>query len=861
MNSNVALYRHPDLSDATDEDLAAVAWQIEQTVVAGGHRVVSLVGGPWGETRRVRIGKKRALFSWVRSEDSLTVWVHEVGWRREIYDRATGVARSKAWMDARDLECLDTLGYLPFKPSLALTGGSESVGTAALLPALSEEQAAFVRSVIPLDDDKRDAHVFVFMAKGPPGSGKTVVAADVARDAFLDSPNHQLGQKGADVLVLVPSGKLQRQYREEFRPVALAQASTFARADSFAEPRIWVERFIDFFAAFGAAAPSSRAEQANWWAQTLEEPSLRRWAGKHECVKDPRFVELLDACFDGDESPGGGAKDPLSAYDRPMYDALARLERSERATIRRTKQAHGVCFRWEVAAHADKGIAESLPGRSLVVVVDEAQDLLPVEWQCLVRASFLRHRNQIGQTVVALLGDENQRVAPTAFAWSDVDAYARTLHDDLADGSGTVMTELTGSFRIRREIARVANTLMEGPLVGDKARRAPVAQPDGLARGGSVVVIRCEAPGAAVVKAVASLSAKMTANERLVHIGPAIGSLERLDSMDAREAKGLEFPMLVATSLFEGELNWDARSRAYVAITRAREKLAVVLEEREWQKVAAHWSGLVTQEDVVHLEKVLEGLFHTTGIADSLKEQLDRIDNLVDDAEHRDAPFPLDVLERGARLIEAGAPTRLLGLLDDVLRRRPAWEHTLRSIPTDAESRPLHQVAAWLLLGDLGAAILVASRVSVSNGVQDTLREFAAVEGALPLVSIELRTASPANANDPLASLVVAAFWAGVAAIARDGKAPAEASSYKVTGRARSDVLAKSILESVDAATNVGVEALKRFSARLELQCTSAHSDFGKALAKRRSSELLRKHMTTLDDLTARAQAKENTNG
>lgn len=855
------LYLHQGVTDATDEEIEGFRWRIERALLGGGPWVKSLSGGPWGPTRRVRVGRKRALFSCKFSEQEAVVWVHEIGWRREIYNRDTGIARARAWVEANTEDCLELLDYMEVERIPGSSTSDEDPGPLNLLPALSEEQAAFVRHVIPLEDDRRDRNTFVFMAKGPPGSGKTVVAADVARDAFLDSPNAQLGQRGADVLVLVPSGKLLRHYREELRPTAMTQAGSFARSPQSSEPRIWVERFIDFFGAFSSQSVTSRADVWTWWTKALMAPALRRWALSHPCVHEQRFADLLDACFGHEETPGGGAKDALSAFDRPLYDALGALRAGERDAIVHLKRIHNIRFRWEAAASATQAITAALPGRPLVIVVDEAQDMVPAEWQHLLDAAFQRHRTAVGQTVIALLGDENQRVAPTAFAWSDVNGFVRALHVDLESGAGCVMAELTGSFRIRREIARVANTLMEGRLVGDRARRAPVANPDDLERGGSVVVVRCADPSNEIVRAIQTFAGRVSEHDRLVHIGAAVKALAGLDTMDAREAKGLEFPTLVASSLLTGNLDWDTRSRAYVAITRAREKLAVVLTNDEWSKVADSWSGLVDLEDAAHLPAILEGLMLRVEGADRQNEQMVRIDNLVEQADEVDGNFPPEVLERAARLVEAGSVRPLVSHLDDVLRRRPNWEAALRSLAAEPRARTTQRIGAWLLLGDVGAACLVAEQAGASEAVTQTVSELASDEGPLTAASLQLRSAIGAKPDARLVDLMVTAFWAEVSKAFRASGAPKGAPRYVLQPQRRSEVMARTVLAAVDEQHDAAIRAVDDLGLRLANARQAISNEFHRNLLKRRAREALAKKLRSLDDLIARAKGEATSHG
>lgn len=840
------LHVHPDVHEShSPEEIGRFAWRMEEALV-GASPWVKALGGPWGSTVRVRVGRRRALFSWATRHDQREAWLHEIGWRREIYDRETGLARARAWMKARDEGALDHLGYVPAPPlSPSAPGGDEMV---EVQPALSEAQARFVRAVLPLEDGDRDERTFVLMAKGPPGSGKTVVAADCARDAFLDAANPSLGEGGADVVVLVPSGKLHRHYRDELRKTALPQEISLARAPKDAEPRLWLSRFGDFFQAFSDGDPSPSPGAVAWWDQALRLPALQRWARDHPCVREARFAELMDACFGDREDPGGGVKDALSLQDRPLYAALGALTPGQRDAIQRSLGGTGL--RWQVARRALAGLQACRPGRPMVWIVDEAQDLVPAEWETLLRAADHRIRSGVGNTVVALLGDENQRVAPTAFAWAQVDAFVRGLHPSLTTGLGTLMTRLPGSFRICREIAAVANSLVEGRLCGDSARRGDVAAPEELREGGSVAVVLEDRPRQAVEAAMTRPGSRVDAQSRVVCIGPEPIQAAGVDAMDVREAKGLEYDRLLAFGLFLQDLDWDVRSRAYVTLTRARERVLLVLDPGEWGRVSTTWEGMVEVEDPARLPLLLDDLVLGAS-SDPAREQRERIDNLVDAAEQANTSFPLEVLDRAARVVEAGDMEGLVAHLEDVMRRRPAWHRELRGLAASPGLPPARRVAAWLLLGDTGAAWMCSRDARLRPSVLKRLQRIVDMDFPLAAASQELRC-SPQGAPDAdLVDLIVMDFRATVAG-ALQGRPLSDLPRYRPTGARPTDLVARTVQgavdQEVDRLTGLAIATEESMASRRRARRRELSEALERRAPARKADELLAR----LDALTQR---------
>ncbi|MFI8928981.1 HelD family protein [Streptomyces sp. NPDC053474] len=206
------------------------------------------------------------------------------------------------------------------------------------------------------------------------------------------------------------------------------------------------------------------------------------------------------------------------------------------------------------------------------IVVDEAQDLSPMECRAIAR--------RVGFGSVTVLGDLAQGTTPwAARAWPELLAHLGK--------PDTQVTPLTTGFRVPRAIVALANDLLAGLDVdvpparslrrdGDLAvRRVPdvltgavAAVRGALAREGSIGVIAADA-------ATDALRAALTA----AGIGAAgpdeLGA--RVTVVPASVAKGLEYDHVVAVepaAIAEAEKR--GQHRLYVVLTRAVSSLEVV---------------------------------------------------------------------------------------------------------------------------------------------------------------------------------------------------------------------------------------------------------------------------------------------
>jgi hypothetical protein len=207
------------------------------------------------------------------------------------------------------------------------------------------------------------------------------------------------------------------------------------------------------------------------------------------------------------------------------------------------------------------------------IVVDEAQDLSPMQWRMLGRRG--RHATW---TVVA---DAAQS------AWQDADTAAAAM--DAALGARRRITfELTTNYRNPAEIARVAAGLL--------ATIAPDARPaEPVRTTGDLPDYRSAAPDArpdAVREAAASLVEQVEGTVGvLAPMGQAAevarwvaGLPARVSAIGAVDAKGLEFDAVVLVDPAEIVAESPAGLRTlYVAVTRATRLLTVVAADESWR--------------------------------------------------------------------------------------------------------------------------------------------------------------------------------------------------------------------------------------------------------------------------------------
>ncbi|GAB3645544.1 HelD family protein [Glycomyces tarimensis] len=212
------------------------------------------------------------------------------------------------------------------------------------------------------------------------------------------------------------------------------------------------------------------------------------------------------------------------------------------------------------------------------IVIDEAQDLSPMQCRAIARRS--------GHGSLTVLGDLAQGTTP----WAAADWKRQMAH---LGKSAVEYTELTTGFRVPGVIIELANRVL--PHLG-----VDVAPARSIRSDGSVDFIATADLAAGVRDAVAKALAEeglvgvIAADHRVAELRGALGASERVELIAASLAKGLEFDHVVLAEPSEiveaptvpidasagvaerGTVEGVGLRHLYVALTRAVSRLTVV---------------------------------------------------------------------------------------------------------------------------------------------------------------------------------------------------------------------------------------------------------------------------------------------
>ncbi|MBL1105348.1 AAA family ATPase [Streptomyces sp. 5-8] len=204
------------------------------------------------------------------------------------------------------------------------------------------------------------------------------------------------------------------------------------------------------------------------------------------------------------------------------------------------------------------------------VIVDEAQDLTPMQWRMVGRRG--RHATW---TVV---GD------PAQSSWSDPDEAAEA-RDEALGTRPRRRFQLTVNYRNPAEIAELAAKVLALAMPGSEAPsavRSTGVEPRFAVAGGSLeAAVRAEAERLlglvdGTVGVVVAMNRREEARRWLAGLG------DRVVALGSLEAKGLEYDATVVVSPAEIADESPAGLRVlYVALTRATQQLTVVSGERD----------------------------------------------------------------------------------------------------------------------------------------------------------------------------------------------------------------------------------------------------------------------------------------
>ncbi|MFJ1803400.1 HelD family protein [Streptomyces sp. NPDC088180] len=319
-----------------------------------------------------------------------------------------------------------------------------------------------------------------------------------------------------------------------------------------------------------------------WWpeltprrvlAAMADERRLGRWSrrilNQGEARRLARSLKRLDADGEG----------PLSVHDVALLDELQALLGTPNRPRRKREadpldQLTGLEELMPQREETQWERAERLAAERTEyahVIVDEAQDLTPMQWRMVGRRG--RHATW------TIVGD------PAQSSWSDPDEAGAARDEALGSRPRRRFT-LTVNYRNPAEIAELAAKVlalampgMESPAAvrstGVVPRFEPVREGD-LAATVREEAARLLAEVDGTVGVVVAMNRRAQAREWLAELG------ERVVALGSLEAKGLEYDATVVVSPAEIADESPAGLRVlYVALTRATQQLTVVSGERD----------------------------------------------------------------------------------------------------------------------------------------------------------------------------------------------------------------------------------------------------------------------------------------
>nr|WP_232546854.1 UvrD-helicase domain-containing protein [Streptomyces antimycoticus] len=321
-----------------------------------------------------------------------------------------------------------------------------------------------------------------------------------------------------------------------------------------------------------------------WWpeltprsvlAAMADEKRLGRWSRR---VLNPREVRQVARSL---ARLGPDGQGPLSVHDVALLDELNTLLGlpARPAAPREVDPLDQLTGLEELTTYADRvGPRRSRADRAeqertdyAHVIVDEAQDLTPMQWRMVGRRG--RHATW---TVV---GD------PAQSSWSDPDEAGRARDEALGSRPRRRFT-LTVNYRNPSEIAELATRVLTLAMPGTPApeavrstgvepRFAPGMDGDlGAAARREALRLLDEVEG--TVGVVVAMNRREQARQWLTGLG------HRVVALGSLEAKGLEYDATVVVSPAEIADESPAGLRVlYVALTRATQRLTVVAGARD----------------------------------------------------------------------------------------------------------------------------------------------------------------------------------------------------------------------------------------------------------------------------------------
>ncbi len=277
--------------------------------------------------------------------------------------------------------------------------------------------------------------------------------------------------------------------------------------------------------------------------------------------RDGRLNRFLDASWPAPK-PEQLVRRLLSSRESLAASAGDLLDADEQALLRRSRSG------WSDGdlplLDEARGVLLGVPARYGHVIVDEAQDLTPMQLRMVARRAA---------GAFTLLGDIAQATGPIAYdRWDQL-----LLH--LPSGDAVEVEELRHAYRVPREIMAVALPLLE--------RIAPGVEPPVAYRTGAEPprVVQVDEPLSAAYEEAARLAGE---EGLLAVIAPAslrgdgeaaLFDETRIAVLTPREAKGMEFDHVIVVepaAIVEEAAEGQGLRELYVALTRPTATLVLV---------------------------------------------------------------------------------------------------------------------------------------------------------------------------------------------------------------------------------------------------------------------------------------------
>ncbi len=328
--------------------------------------------------------------------------------------------------------------------------------------------------------------------------------------------------------------------------------------EGFLEELVDDHRFISFVEA--------------WWP---ERDAVEMWGSLRE-----RITDVAHGAFRREELEAlkaSWASGSPSIEDVPLVDELRYLLGEVPPTVDEDADVPKQLMSFERSERENRPSTRSIEDDGYAhVLVDEAQDLSPMQWRMVGRRG--RHASW------TIVGDPAQSSWPVA-------AEAEQARLEALEGKPEHRFRLSTNYRNSAEIydlaADVARRAIPGADLADGVRRTG-EQPAHLEvpRGGLLTAVREEAEkllgrveGSVAVVTPLALRGAM---ER--ELAPVLASHDRMRLLDALDTKGLEFDAVVAAEpdllVGESEAGWRT---FYVVLTRATQLLTTIGTTSRWR--------------------------------------------------------------------------------------------------------------------------------------------------------------------------------------------------------------------------------------------------------------------------------------